>query len=421
MRTPGRKDRIRLQLGLLPEISNLGLLDAPRNAPAAPPAPPAPPGAPVAPGGTGSGQGGFLGQLGGAMGQVFGGADDPRLSPAQNEAARKQAMIQAGLATLGATGQGADPFAAIAAGGMAGQEAGGAFREQAYAMTAHERLSKALQDPRIMSMFTEQERMLIAVLPPNEAVKMIAEKLKPRDTTKVVGPGAALVDEKGTALYQQEKEPEPLPPDLRAVMWELGIDPESADPETKKMAMEEYAKLKRSGASSVTVNTAADKDFAQVSTLSGDYQRAIATHQVVADSYGTVLATANDPSAAGDLSLIFAYMKILDPGSVVRETEFANAQNAASVPERIRAKYNQMVRTGERLTAGQRADFLDQATRIAQSRQNQLRPIMERYKMRAGLVGMDPSLVVFDPFEEVKTRPDAVGPTNPMLAPLEKP
>ena len=36
-----------------------------------------------------------------------------------------------------------------------------------------------------------------------------------------------------------------------------------------------------------------------------------------------------DGTAAGDLSAIFAFMKMLDPGSVVREQEFANAQNAA--------------------------------------------------------------------------------------------
>jgi hypothetical protein len=29
------------------------------------------------------------------------------------------------------------------------------------------------------------------------------------------------------------------------------------------------------------------------------------------------------------MAMIFAFMKMLDPSSVVRETEFANAQNAA--------------------------------------------------------------------------------------------
>lgn len=81
------------------------------------------------------------------------------------------------------------------------------------------------------------------------------------------------------------------------------------------------------------------------------------------DAYNRIVTAASEPSAAGDLSLIFAYMKMLDPGSVVREQEFANAQNAAGVPERVRAMYNNALR-GERLTESTRADFLNQANNI---------------------------------------------------------
>jgi len=56
-------------------------------------------------------------------------------------------------------------------------------------------------------------------------------------------------------------------------------------------------------------------------------------------------------------------MKMLDPGSVVRESEFATAANAAGVPDRIRNQFNR-VRTGERLAEKQRADFLNQAGKI---------------------------------------------------------
>lgn len=81
------------------------------------------------------------------------------------------------------------------------------------------------------------------------------------------------------------------------------------------------------------------------------------------EAMARVEASAKDPSAAGDLALIFNYMKILDPGSTVREGEFANAQNSAGVPQRIVAKYNS-VRSGERLGQVQRADFLDRAQRL---------------------------------------------------------
>lgn len=83
----------------------------------------------------------------------------------------------------------------------------------------------------------------------------------------------------------------------------------------------------------------------------------------VRNGYEAVQTSTKDPSAAGDLSLIFAYMKMLDPGSTVREGEFANAQNSGSIPETIRAKYNKAI-SGERLTQSQRNDFLNRASKI---------------------------------------------------------
>jgi len=65
-------------------------------------------------------------------------------------------------------------------------------------------------------------------------------------------------------------------------------------------------------------------------------------------------------TAAGDMSLIFSFMKILDPGSTVREGEFATAQNAAGVQEKVLNLYNRAL-DGTRLGPAQRKDFLDQA------------------------------------------------------------
>jgi hypothetical protein len=75
------------------------------------------------------------------------------------------------------------------------------------------------------------------------------------------------------------------------------------------------------------------------------------------------IEASNNGSAAGDLSLIFNYMKLLDPGSVVREGEFATAQNATGVPQRILNVYNQAM-TGERMSEDQRENFTDQSRRI---------------------------------------------------------
>lgn len=66
----------------------------------------------------------FLARQGpGFVGKLFGGVDDPRLSGAQNEAARKQAVLQGGFQGLLTAGQGGNVFSTIGAiGAGAGQE-----------------------------------------------------------------------------------------------------------------------------------------------------------------------------------------------------------------------------------------------------------------------------------------------------------
>lgn len=54
-----------------------------------------------------------------------------------------------------------------------------------------------------------------------------------------------------------------------------------------------------------------------------------------------------DGQGAADLALIFNYMKMLDPGSVVREGEFALARKAGSVPQQVKAYLNSVVNGGQ--------------------------------------------------------------------------
>jgi hypothetical protein len=104
-------------------------------------------------------------------------------------------------------------------------------------------------------------------------------------------------------------------------------------------------------------------DFDDAAKLRTEYNRETQGFADVTDSYGRIQASIEQPSAAGDLALIFNYMKMLDPGSTVREGEFATAQNSASIPERVRANYNRMLQ-GERLSDVQRGDFADRASRL---------------------------------------------------------
>lgn len=112
------------------------------------------------------------------------------------------------------------------------------------------------------------------------------------------------------------------------------------------------------------------------------------------------------PDAAGDLAMIFGYMKVLDPGSVVREGEFANAQNAAGVPDRIRNAYNRALQ-GTRLNPDQRAQFLTQGRNIAAQNRQLLQQQNERYRAIAQQYGVPSDLIVYDPFETLDTTANA--------------
>ena len=115
----------------------------------------------------------------------------------------------------------------------------------------------------------------------------------------------------------------------------------------------------------------------------------------VSFAFSRVVRSADDPSPAGDLALIFNFMKVLDPGSVVREGEFATAQNAGGIDERIRSLYNQVV-DGTRLTETQRADFVDRAARLYQGAEEQYKGIATQYSTYATEAGLDPTRVIPD-------------------------
>lgn len=117
--------------------------------------------------------------------------------------------------------------------------------------------------------------------------------------------------------------------------------------------------------------------------------------QEISSAFNKIQSAAQNPSAAGDLSLIFGYMKMLDPGSTVREGEFANAQNAAGIPSRVLNAYNNALK-GERLNPDQRNDFLGQAKGIYQSQMDIQNQVDAQFSSMAEKSGVDPKDVLLN-------------------------
>jgi hypothetical protein len=143
-----------------------------------------------------------------------------------------------------------------------------------------------------------------------------------------------------------------------------------------------------------------------VSALSKDQQKAaeklrseynaqskdLGTTEIIGQ-YKQIQQFAKEPSAAGDIGLVFSYMKVLDPRSVVREGEFATAQNAGGISDKIRAQYNKAL-NGKRLSENQRQDFAKQAEKIVTSKLKTQRLINKRYSNLSQQYGVPSSLVI---------------------------
>jgi hypothetical protein len=120
----------------------------------------------------------------------------------------------------------------------------------------------------------------------------------------------------------------------------------------------------------------------------------------VSTAFDKVQKAADNPSAAGDMSLIYGYMKMLDPGSTVREGEFANAQNAAGIPDKVLNIYNKAA-TGERLNPEQRKQFIESAQQAYQAELNSRQAIESEFGSLAGRYKVDPNLI-YTPAKGVK-------------------
>ena len=107
------------------------------------------------------------------------------------------------------------------------------------------------------------------------------------------------------------------------------------------------------------------------------------------------LEAASKGGAVADHSLIFKYLKVLDPTSTVREGEFATVQNTTGLPDRVK-NYLKQVWSGQKLTPKQRQEIVDQSRAqfgVAQGHQQRLD---EEYRRLSAGQGLDPDRVVLD-------------------------
>lgn len=152
--------------------------------------------------------------------------------------------------------------------------------------------------------------------------------------------------------------------------------------------------------------------------MRNEYAGATKEYKDVKSAYSRVLAS--QATAAGDLALIFNYMKMLDPGSAVREGEFANAQNAGGVSTTIRNIYNKMV-SGERLSESQRNMFSGQAKALYNQAAKDEATVRSGMTRIATGYGLNPSNIFYEAVETAPTAPTAPAAAAPPPAAVAPP
>jgi len=148
---------------------------------------------------------------------------------------------------------------------------------------------------------------------------------------------------------------------------------------------------------------APERIFNKENQLRDEFNNNLKTYYTVQDRYGAMLEsmrvakTAADTQTKGisDIALVYSFMKVLDPTSVVREGEYATAANAGGVPDKIMNYYNKVLQ-GDQLPDAVRDSMMRQGE-LLYTRAKELAIInQKRYSTLAIQNGLNPENVVYD-------------------------
>ena len=177
---------------------------------------------------------------------------------------------------------------------------------------------------------------------------------QPKRKLTTVAPGASVIDESDPTkpVFTAPDRQKEVNPNQPFMMIDGKITPNPA--------YQQYEMAKaRAGGTNVTVPVnLGQKGFDNTLKLRSDFRSEpiYKAHQDVQSAYSQITTALKQASPAGDLAGATKLMKILDPDSVVRESELGMAMAASGLLDRVQ-NYASMVMSGQKLTPTQRADF----------------------------------------------------------------
>jgi hypothetical protein len=130
--------------------------------------------------------------------------------------------------------------------------------------------------------------------------------------------------------------------------------------------------------------------------------------QEVQSAFNQVKDGLDAKSPAGDLAAATKFMKLLDPGSVVRESELALAMQAGGALDRL-TSYASNVANGTKLTDKQRTDFRDLSTKFFNTSAQLFNEKQKEYTDIANRYNFNPKDVTGEPIKIQGGKQNLVG------------
>lgn len=148
------------------------------------------------------------------------------------------------------------------------------------------------------------------------------------------------------------------------------------------------------------IKTSGDVSAKQVDremTRAKDFRAASKGFDAAALNYGRIVANATTPNATGatDIAMIFNFMKMLDPTSVVRGSEYEAAAGAGSLLKSLGVQYNRLLKgEDEKLAPEVRRAFLQTATETFEPYVDAQELIEDDFRIEAEAQGLRPERVI---------------------------
>ena len=337
------------------------------------------------------------------------------LSPAETQRlqsnAGQQALLNSAIALLAQSGRTAQPistgqlFGSALGAGMEGYNQAfdrtlkqmvtgmqlGEYKKKQQAQEQYQKMLKGAEVPQAIPMATGQGSQLEMLSRPEfggdmavpETVAALRGNL-PTTIDPVKANAAALqflaATDPGKYAELTAKQ-DTLPSDIRSAMAFMQLTPE------QKIA---YEKIKTMSAPKTVLDmTGGQKGFENEMTLKKTFaaEPVYKAYSEMQSAYGQITDSLKQASPAGDLAAATKFMKLLDPGSVVRESELGMAMAASGALDRA-TNYAQMRISGTKLTVDQRKDFQqlsDQLFGTATNAYNQKRGEFEQMGSAYGI------------------------------------